>query len=404
MRHREFRRRSIRRGDQSASSICATAKNKLYSRADSVEVCGNTWPGISIVLPVKGCRKHSLQNWKSQLHSKYSGPIEYLFVVDSQADPAYSAISDLLDSKQGANVKILIGVKATCTSQKICNLKTGILAANQAHKWLLCLDDDVLLHPTTLDDLIAAAEADPCSFMVTGYPFDVPEVGASLLTYCCLVYHLPLVIAFSVRQCTSFVWGGCMLLPLADLRSDAHGIIHSWSQGGYSDDLTVASICSEKGLQILCPSFAIFPQWLERECSPGRFWNYLRRQLYVMDTYANSHNEHLNHAMLALHCYLSWAFVAPAAISSLQVAAYIYQWISLGPHTASRPAMPCLAFFAAFLGAHVALLWMTDVILNLFSALDVGQRRARMGQFSWVFDITSTMGELSGCGILSSVM
>lgn len=64
---------------------------------------------------------------------------------------------------------------------------------------------------------------------VQGYPFDVPEAGASLLTYCCLVYHLPLVIAFSVRQRTSFVWGGCMLLPLADLRSDAHGIMHSWS-------------------------------------------------------------------------------------------------------------------------------------------------------------------------------
>ncbi|EIE26447.1 hypothetical protein COCSUDRAFT_58985 [Coccomyxa subellipsoidea C-169] len=133
--------------------------------------------------------------------------------------------------------------------------------ANPKHKWILCLDDDVLLHPTTLNDLVAAAEADPTSFMVTGYPFDVPEAGASLLTYCCLVYHLPLVIAFSVRQRTSFVWGGCMLLPLADLRSDANGIMHSWSQGGYSDDLTVASVCSERGLQILCPSFAIFPQW-----------------------------------------------------------------------------------------------------------------------------------------------
>lgn len=42
------------------------------------------WPGITIVLPVKGCRKHSLQNWQSQLQARYSGPVEYLFVVDSQ--------------------------------------------------------------------------------------------------------------------------------------------------------------------------------------------------------------------------------------------------------------------------------------------------------------------------------
>ena len=32
-------------------------------------------------------------------------------------------------------------------------------------------------------------------------------------------------------------------------------------QGGYSDDLIVASQCGEHGLQILCPSFAVFPQW-----------------------------------------------------------------------------------------------------------------------------------------------
>ena len=41
-------------------------------------------PGVSVVLPVKGYRKHSLQNWHSQLQSNYSGPKEYLFVVDSQ--------------------------------------------------------------------------------------------------------------------------------------------------------------------------------------------------------------------------------------------------------------------------------------------------------------------------------
>lgn len=35
----------------------------------------------------------------------------------------------------------------------------------------------------------------------------------------------------------------------------------AWREGGYSDDLTVASVCGELGLKIICPSFAIFPQW-----------------------------------------------------------------------------------------------------------------------------------------------
>ncbi len=45
----------------------------------------------------------------------------------------------------------------------------------------------------------------------------------------------------------------------------------------------------------------------------GTWWNYLRRQLYVMDTYASAHNRRVNHTMLALHAYLSWAAVAPLA-------------------------------------------------------------------------------------------
>ena len=32
-----------------------------------------------------------------------------------------------------------------------------------------------------------------------GYPFDIPPLGAGLLTHCMLAYHLPLLIAFSTR-------------------------------------------------------------------------------------------------------------------------------------------------------------------------------------------------------------
>ena len=42
----------------------------------------------------------------------------------------------------------------------------------------------------------------------------------------------------------------------------------------------------------------------------GQWWNYLRRQLFVMDTYSSPANARLNHAMLALHAYLSSALLA----------------------------------------------------------------------------------------------
>ena len=65
-----------------------------------------------------------------------------------------------------------------------------------------------------------------------GYPFDIPGRNASIFTYCCLAYHLPLSIAFALREHTNFVWGGCMLLPLSDLRSDRIGILAAWNQVG----------------------------------------------------------------------------------------------------------------------------------------------------------------------------
>lgn len=38
-------------------------------------------------------------------------------------------------------------------------------------------------------------------------------------------------------------------------------ILQAWQDGGYSDDLTVASKCTELQLPIYCPGYAIFPQW-----------------------------------------------------------------------------------------------------------------------------------------------
>ena len=66
--------------------------------------------------------------------------------------------------------------------------------------------------------------------LAAGYPFDIPNTGSNLLTYCVLSYHLPLLIAFSMRQRTQFVWGGFMLFPLAAMLDDRHGIMKVGSQ------------------------------------------------------------------------------------------------------------------------------------------------------------------------------
>ncbi|KAK9841846.1 hypothetical protein WJX81_007075 [Elliptochloris bilobata] len=312
-----------------------------------------------------------------------------------------------------ASARIVTAPHATRCSQKIANLqalstsigrlqsevtcilssplqrKAGVRAARPGHKWVLCLDDDIELHPRSLADLVAAAEADPAAFMATGYPLDIPPPGAGLLTYAVLVYHLPLLIGFSLRARAAFVWGGCMLLPLAHLRADTYGIMAAWEHGGYSDDLIVAAQCNRHGLRILCPAFALFPQWLDGTYSPTRYWNYLRRQLYVMDTYACAAARRTNHAMLALHACLSWAFVAPAVLAALQsfvAAGWLLQGSKAGSYLeggCARANAALAVYAAACAVAHCALVWMTSVVLELFAALSPGAPALRARDFTW---------------------
>ena len=119
-----------------------------------------------------------------------------------------------------------------------------------------------------------------------------------------------------------------------------------------------------------------------------------------MDTYCNAHNRRLNHVMLALHCYLSWAFVIALVLTGLEVGALliggkVYPWVSSGsadvafvdsghslciqPSTASlfsvtvslclqdvgsgyasqKVSVPAQLFLGAFCLVHLALLLLT---------------------------------------------
>lgn len=59
--------------------------------------------------------------------------------------------------------------------------------------------------------------------------------------------------------------------------------------------------------------------YLSTSPSPCRYWNYLRRQLYVLDTYYSSHDKTLNHTMMAAHSYASAVFSGAVLVTALQL-------------------------------------------------------------------------------------
>ena len=176
---------------------------------------------MSIILPVKGLRPGSVENWLSYMRLVYLAELEYLFIVESQYDPAYVHLQNLsytvsndsraemrenshsedsefpkaqyfgseaynTASSSGASydhdktifegykfadnitVKVLVSGPCKKTSQKIHNLLCGVRNANSCSEYILCLDDDMMLHPGTLLQLIANKRKYLRSLLVTG--------------------------------------------------------------------------------------------------------------------------------------------------------------------------------------------------------------------------------------------
>lgn len=76
-------------------------------------------------------------------------------------------------------------------------------------------------------------------------------------------------------------------------------------QGTQSDTLAVSGstngFCSKRADPSLLMHGMLF--------GTGRFWNYLRRQLFVLDTYSTPHNRKVNRTLFLVHFYLSSGFV-----------------------------------------------------------------------------------------------
>ncbi|XP_058206692.1 uncharacterized protein LOC131320119 [Rhododendron vialii] len=277
-------------------------------------------PRVTVVMPLKGFGEHNLHNWRTQITSLYGGPLEFHFVVESTDDPAYHALNRLLaDFKDDVDAKIFVAGLSTTCSQKIHNQLIGVERMHKDSKYVLFLDDDVRLHPGSIGALTAEMEKNPEIFIQTGYPLDLPS--GSLGSYCIYEYHMPCSMGFATGGKTFFLWGGCMMMHADDFRNNRHGVVSDLRDGGYSDDMTLAAIAGAHKRLITSPPVAVFPHPLASDLSFSRYWNYLRKQTFVLESYATKVNWIMNRALFSSHCYLSWGFVAPYLMAVFHLAA-----------------------------------------------------------------------------------
>lgn len=343
-------------------------------------------PRVSVVMPLKGFGEHNLHNWRSQITSLYGGPLEFLFVVESTEDPAYHAVSQLLsDFKDEVEAKIVVAGLSTTCSQKIHNQLVGVEKMHKDSKYVLFLDDDVRLHPGSIGALTAEMEKNPEIFIQTGYPLDLPS--GSLGSYCIYEYHMPCSMGFATGGKTFFLWGGCMMMHAEDFRRDNYGVVSGLKDGGYSDDMTLAAIAGAHKRLITSPPVAVFPHPLASDLSFSRYWNYLRKQTFVLESYISSVNWIMNRALFTSHCYLSWGFVMPYVMAVVHITAVLRLYIkgyAFDETTITTGGLRLVAGLAVCTLIELFSMWnLTRVEVHLCNILSPEAPRLSLASYNW---------------------
>jgi len=353
-------------------------------------------PKVAVVCPVKRFGGETARNWRTQMTSEYGGDLEYVFVAEREADSAVAGFAALmrdmqnegkveaekngelgapgtshafcrkkktnpLDAFVGARrARLLVAGSSTSCSQKIHSMLAGALASDEDTTFVLFLDDDIRTHRNTIGVLVRSMTAAlhvknkkrKTPFLTNGFPMDLPSRSSPFANYLTFVYHLVLLIAFSQGEVAKNVWGGCMMLRRESLAKDEHGFVTAYKRGGYSDDLILASACDEHDEIVGCPHEAVFPQRLDETQTLRQWWNYVRRQLFVMDTYANDWNRNVNHGMLFVLTYLSLATTVALVLCGahlfLFVAARVFFFKDENAKFVHPPPPPTLSFATFF--------------------------------------------------------
>ncbi|KAH1067653.1 hypothetical protein J1N35_032640 [Gossypium stocksii] len=343
-------------------------------------------PRVSVVMPLKGFGEHNLHNWKSQITSLYGGPIEFLFVVESTEDPAYHAVSQLITEFKGdVDARVIVAGLSTTCSQKIHNQLVGVENMHKDSKYVLFLDDDVRFHPGSIGVLTTEMEKNPEIFIQTGYPLDLPS--GTLGSYCIYEYHMPCSMGFATGGKTFFLWGGCMMMHADDFRHDNYGVVSGLRDGGYSDDMTLAAIAGAHKRLITSPPVAVFPHPIASDLTFSRYWNYLRKQTFVLESYISTINWLMNRALFLTHFYLSWGFVAPYFMAMVHVAAALQIYIkgySYGETTCTSGGLLLAIWLAICTFTELLSMWnLTRIEVQLCNILSPEAPKLSLDYYNW---------------------
>ncbi len=119
------------------------------------------YPAVTLIKPVKDLDPGARENFEAFLRQDYPGPLEFLFVVESDSDPAHALLLEICSGDPAGRARLLVAGIAPRGSQKLHNL--AFAESHASHPILCVSDSDVRPAGETLRLLVEELETTGCA-------------------------------------------------------------------------------------------------------------------------------------------------------------------------------------------------------------------------------------------------
>ena len=220
-------------------TVAAIACFGVYhaQRARSPVTAGAFDPAV-VIIPVRGRPAHLEPLWDALSNQSYR-PIRVVFVVESDADPAYPALRSLAG---GPSVEIIVAGSATEHGQKVHNMLAGIDRLRPDDAVIIFADADIAPDMDWLARLIRVLDPRRVLDIASGYRWLEPADDRWSTAFICVMNSS--VATVPRRRLWTYAWGGSMALR----RQTAEKLdLKTLWRGAVDDDLTLSRAVRARG-------------------------------------------------------------------------------------------------------------------------------------------------------------
>lgn len=234
-------------------------------------------PFVTIFAPCKGVDEGMQENFDALLQQDFP-EFEIVFIVDEADDPAAAVIeSAWREAKR--HVKLVVAPKATDSSQKVENLREGVLHADPRSTVFVFVDSDARATKDWLRNLVAPLAHEKVGAS-TGYRWFIAK-NVTFAAEMRNMWNASIASALGANRKTNFCWGGSTAMRREVF--ERLDIRERW-RGTLSDDFTMTRAMNAAGLEIWFVPRALTPSI--ENCSLAELLEFTTRQMKITRVYA----------------------------------------------------------------------------------------------------------------------